>query len=273
MGLVPTMGALHEGHLTLLGRSVADNDVTVVSIFVNPTQFAPGDDLDEYPRQFEEDVRKCEELGVDIVFAPTATEMYDGDFSTFVEETHLAAGLCGAARPGHFRGVTTVVMKLFNIVRPERAYFGQKDAQQAAVIKRMVRDLDMAVEIVMMPIVREADGLAMSSRNVYLSPDERSQALVLSRALGRAEGLVAAGESNSGTLKEAMREVISTAPLARIDYVEIIDDETLEPIDRITHRALAALAVFVGETRLIDNRILPTTSNGENSREKTHTSR
>jgi pantoate--beta-alanine ligase len=250
------MGALHEGHMSLVRRSVADNGATVVSIFVNPTQFGPAEDLAKYPRPFEADCRKCEAAGVAIVFAPEAAEMYAKDFSTYVEETRLSRGLCGATRPGHFRGVTTVVAKLFNIVGPDRAYFGQKDAQQAAVIKRMARDLDMGVEIVVMPIVREADGLAMSSRNAYLSAREREEALVLSRGLAEARRLFEGGERRCGALVEAVRKTIAQAPDAKVDYIEAVDAETLEGVEPIRGRTLLALAVFVGKTRLIDNVIL-----------------
>ncbi|MCD6405103.1 MAG: pantoate--beta-alanine ligase [Planctomycetes bacterium] len=256
VGLVPTMGALHEGHLSLVRRAVADNDITVVSIFVNPTQFAPGGDLDRYPRPFEADTVKCEVEGVDIVFAPSPDEMYAEDASTYVEETSLSRGLCGRSRPGHFRGVTTVVTKLLNIVQPDRAYFGRKDAQQAAVIGRMVRDLDIRVDIVVMPIVREADGLALSSRNAYLSPGERREALVLSRALEEAERLFAAGEKNAAALKKAMIDIIAQAPHSKVDYVEIVDARNLEEVEEITRPATAALAVFIGRTRLIDNGLL-----------------
>jgi pantoate--beta-alanine ligase len=256
IGLVPTMGALHEGHMSLVQRSVADNGFTVVSVFVNPTQFGPSEDLDKYPRQLEADMRMCEAAGADAILAPSSAEMYPADFSTWVEETKLSAGLCGVARPGHFRGVTTVVAKLLNIVGPDRAYFGQKDAQQAAVIRRMARDLDMPVEVVVMPIIREPDGLAMSSRNKYLEGDERRQALVLSKALAEAERRFAAGERGAARLKEAMRGIIAEAPAARIEYVEVVDAETLEPVESMTRPALVALAVRVGTTRLIDNRML-----------------
>lgn len=256
VGLVPTMGALHEGHLSLVRRAVADNDFTVVSIFVNPTQFGPDEDLDAYPRDIESDARKCREEGVDVIFAPGPREMYAEDASTYVEETSLSRGLCGRSRPGHFRGVTTVVTKLLNIVQPDRAYFGRKDAQQASVIGRMVRDLDISVDIVVMPIVREADGLALSSRNTYLSTEERREALVLSRALEEAGRLFAAGERNAATLKQAMIDIITQAPHSKMDYVEIVDARNLQEVDKITRPAMAALAVFIGRTRLIDNRIL-----------------
>lgn len=256
VGLVPTMGALHEGHLSLVRRSVSDNAVTVVSIFVNPTQFGPKEDLAKYPRMFDADVKLCEKEKADAIFVPEAGEMYPKDVTTFVEETKLSRGLCGVSRPTHFRGVTTVVAKLINIVTPDRAYFGQKDAQQAAVIKRMVRDLDMPVEIVVMPIVREKDGLAMSSRNKYLTGELRGEALVLSQALTEVERAVKGGERKAAPLVDAMRKVISRAPHARIDYAEIMDAETFEPVAEIARPALVALAVFVGETRLIDNTIL-----------------
>ena len=256
VGLVPTMGALHEGHLSLVRRSVADSDFTIVSVFVNPTQFGPGEDLAKYPRRLDEDAKLCAAEGVDIVFAPSADQMYPEDFSTYVEETMLSRGLCGASRPGHFKGVTTVVTKLFNIVRPDRAYFGQKDAQQAAVITRMVRDLDMPVEVVVLPTVREPDGVAMSSRNSYLNGLLREEALVLSRALDRAEMLAAAGTTDTSVLVREMMDTVRSAPHARVDYVEIVDGETLRPVEDIGGGALAALAVYIGDTRLIDNRIL-----------------
>ncbi len=256
VGLVPTMGALHEGHMSLVRRSVADNDITVVSIFLNPTQFGPNEDLDNYPRTFEEDLDKCRKAAVDIVFAPDPGGMYAENCSTWVEETSLSKGLCGAARPTHFRGVTTVVAKLLNIVQPERVYFGQKDGQQAAVIRRMTRDLDIPVEIVVMPTVREADGLAMSSRNAYLKGDLRREALVLSQALDQAAALFSGGERDPAALKAAMDKTIAKAPHARIDYIAIVDADTLEPIETVDRPAMAALAVFIDDTRLIDNRLL-----------------
>lgn len=256
IGLVPTMGALHEGHMSLVKQSVADNARTVVSVFVNPTQFGPNEDLAKYPRQLEADARMCEAARVDAIFAPEPSEMYGNDFSTYVEETKLSRGLCGVSRPTHFRGVTTVVMKLFNIVQPDRAYFGQKDAQQATVIRRMVRDLDVPVEVVVMPTIRESDGLARSSRNKYLEGGLRQEALVLSKALAEAEKRLKAGERSAEALKMAMREIIAKAPHARIDYVEIVDAETLESVNEVRGKALIALAVFVGTTRLIDNRVL-----------------
>lgn len=264
VGLVPTMGAIHDGHRSLIRRSIADNDTTVVSIFVNPTQFAPGGDLDQYPRPFEADIAKCQAEGVDIVFAPSPDEMYAEDATTIVEETSLSRGLCGASRPGHFRGVATVVTKLFNIVQPDRVYFGRKDAQQAAVIKRITRDLDIPVEIVVLPIVREADGLALSSRNAYLSPDERTEALVLHKALDEASELVAAGKTQAAPMKKAMLAIIEQATHGKLDYLEIVDAETLQAVEEITRAALAALAVQFGKARLIDNCILEPPKEGRN---------
>jgi pantoate--beta-alanine ligase len=253
IGFVPTMGYLHEGHQSLIKRSVAENNKTIVSIFVNPTQFAPTEDLDKYPRNLEGDSELCEKTGVDIIFAPENEEMYAEDFSTFVDMNGLTKELCGKSRPTHFRGVCTVVNKLFNITTPDRAYFGQKDAQQLAVIKRMVRDLNMNVEIVGCPIVREPDGLAKSSRNVYLSPEERKSALVLSKAIFAGEKLIQAGERNPENIITAMREIIESEPLAKIDYIEIVDGDTVEKITTIKGTILTAIAVFIGKTRLIDN--------------------
>ncbi len=262
LGLVPTMGALHEGHMSLVRRSVAENDVTVVSVFVNPAQFDESRDLEKYPQDLRQDLLLCEKAGVDVVFAPTVEEMYPEDFSTWVEETQLSRGLCGAARPGHFRGVTTVVAKLFNIIRPGRAYFGAKDFQQAAVVRRMTRDLDMPVEIVVMPIVREGDGLAMSSRNSRLQGPSREEALVLSRALARAEELYRAGQRDVGVLVREMLDCIRSAQHVQVDYVEIVDAESLEPLEHLNVPALAAAAVYIGDTRLIDNRLLNPTEEG-----------
>ncbi len=256
VGLVPTMGALHDGHLSLIRRAVAENDVTVVSIFVNPTQFSPSEDLGDYPQPLENDLDLCRTEGVDVVFAPSPPEMYDPDFSTWVDETSLSKGLCGASRPSHFRGVTTIVAKLFNVTSPDRAYFGQKDAQQAAVIKRFVRDLDVPVDVVVCPIVRRTDGLAMSSRNASLTPPLREEALVLSDALDEAVRLFNSGQIDTSAVKTAMTSAVSAAPHARIDYIEIVDAETLAPLETIDRPALVALAVFFADTRLIDNRIL-----------------
>lgn len=256
VGFVPTMGYLHEGHLSLVRRSRAENDFTVVSIFVNPTQFGPHEDYDRYPRDMERDLSLLEKERVDIVFAPSVEEMYPSDFGTWVNVTGITEKLEGASRPGHFRGVTTVVTKLFNIVEPTRAYFGQKDAQQALVIKKMVRDLNMNLEIVVAPTVREPDGLAMSSRNVYLNPEERQAATVLYRALCLARELYEQGERNAETLRRRMRELIEAEPRARIDYVSIASLDNLEELDRIDRPALVSLAVFLGPARLIDNIIL-----------------
>jgi pantoate--beta-alanine ligase len=253
VALVPTMGCLHEGHLSLVRLARERADITVLSLFVNPTQFGPNEDLAQYPRDFARDERLCREAGVDALFAPADGGLYAPGHSVYVVEESLARGLCGAARPTHFRGVCTVVAKLFHLVLPHVAVFGEKDAQQLRVIRRMVRDLDFPVEIVAGPIVREPDGLAMSSRNRYLSPDERRQAACLRRALDRAGALVRGGERDAARIRGAMRETIAAAPAARIDYVEIVDDETLEPVARIERPALAALAVFIGATRLIDN--------------------
>lgn len=256
IGLVPTMGYLHEGHLSLVRIALAASDVVVMSIFVNPLQFGVGEDYEEYPRDLSRDIPLAEEAGVAALFVPTVAEMYPKGYATFVEVEGLTAGLCGRSRPGHFRGVTTVVAKLFNIVQPDVAVFGQKDAQQAAVIKQMVRDLNMPIEILTGPIVREADGLAMSSRNVYLSQEERRQALVLSQSLRWAEQKVAQGERDAASLREAIVEKIKTMPLANIDYVEIVNADDLKPVEVIQGRVLIALAVRFGRTRLIDNCIV-----------------
>lgn len=255
-GLVPTMGYLHEGHLSLVRRARAENDHVAVSIFVNPTQFGPHEDLDRYPRDLNRDLSLLEPLGVDLVLAPPVEEMYPPGFQTKVIVEDVARPLEGAARPGHFIGVATVVCKLFNIFQPDRAYFGQKDAQQAVVIRRMARDLDFDLEIVVCPTVREPDGLAMSSRNVYLSPEERRAATVLFRALSAAQAAWQAGERDGERLRQQMRAVLATEPLARPDYVSIADPDTLVELDQVGERALASLAVRIGTTRLIDNLIL-----------------
>ncbi|MDR0983964.1 MAG: pantoate--beta-alanine ligase [Ruminococcus sp.] len=254
IGFVPTMGYLHEGHQSLIRRSVEENSKTIVSIFVNPTQFAPTEDLDKYPRNLAGDIELCEKTGADVIFTPENAEMYAEDFSAFVDMSGLTEELCGKSRPTHFRGVCTVVNKLFNIVTPDKAYFGQKDAQQLAVIKRMVRDLNMNVEIVGCPIIRESDGLAKSSRNVYLSPEERKAALVLSRAIFAGEKLLRAGERNPETIITEMKKIIDSESLARIDYIEVVDGDSIEKIDTIKNgNILTAIAVFIGKTRLIDN--------------------
>jgi pantoate--beta-alanine ligase len=256
LGLAPTMGYLHEGHLSLVRASKRDNAHTAATIFVNPTQFAPTEDLSRYPRDEARDLSLLEDEGCDAVFIPTVEEMYPEGFSTSVTVEQLTARLEGASRPTHFRGVTTVVMKLLQIAQPDRAYFGQKDAQQLAVVRRMVRDLDVPVEIAGMPIVREPDGLALSSRNVYLSPDQRRAALVLSRALRLAEDRVRADERDAEKIRAEMRALIAAEPLAALDYVSIADSVTLDELAVIDRPALASLAVRFGPTRLIDNTTL-----------------
>lgn len=253
IGLVPTMGSLHEGHESLMDAARAASDRVVVSVFVNPIQFGPGEDYEAYPRDLERDARICERHGVDVVFQPEVDDMYAPAHNTFVVMETLTDSLCGASRPGHFRGVCTVVTKLFNIVQPHRAFFGQKDAQQLAIIKRMVADLNMNVTVVGCPIVREADGLAKSSRNAYLSAEERQAALVLSRAIFAGKAAVEAGERDAAALKALMGGIIEAEPLARIDYVEVVDGVTMQPTDAIGAMALVAMAVYIGSTRLIDN--------------------
>lgn len=253
VGFVPTMGYLHAGHLSLVERARAENEATVVSIFVNPTQFGPEEDFARYPRDEPRDLALCDEAGVNFVFTPDAAEMYPPGFQTYVDVTGLSQGLCGASRPGHFRGVATVVAKLFAIVQPRRAYFGEKDAQQLRVIRRLAQDLNLPVTVVPVPIIREPDGLAMSSRNVYLNAEERRAALVLYRSLLVARDLVRSGEQNAAAVAEAIRALIAAEPLARLDYLAIVDDETLAPVERIDQPTLIALAVFIGRTRLIDN--------------------
>lgn len=253
VGLVPTMGYFHEGHLSLMRAARKDCNLVVVSLFVNPTQFGPNEDYAEYPRDFERDVRLARDVGVDVIFAPEPGEMYPSGFQTYVEVEEVSKPLCGHSRPGHFRGVATVVTKLFNIVEPDRAYFGQKDAQQVMVIKQMVRDLNMNVEIVTGPIVREHDGLAMSSRNVYLSPEERKAATVLYRSLREAEERIKSGETDPVKLRRQIVNKIKSEPLADIDYVEILGIPDLKPLKVLKGRILIALAVRFGKTRLIDN--------------------
>lgn len=253
VGLVPTMGALHAGHESLMDAARAACDRVVVSVFVNPIQFGPNEDYDAYPRDIDHDSTVCEAHGVDAIFHPEPEEMYPENYSTFVVMETLTDALCGASRPGHFRGVCTVVNKLFNIVQPELAFFGQKDAQQLAIIKRMVADLNMNVRVVGCPIVRESDGLAKSSRNAYLSPEERQAALVLSQAVRAGEAAVSAGERNAAVVRDLMCAIIEKEPLARIDYIEVVDGLTMQPVDVIGKSALIALAVYIGSTRLIDN--------------------
>lgn len=256
VGLVPTMGYLHEGHKSLIDRAVAENDKVVVSVFVNPMQFGPTEDLESYPRDMERDVALCENAGAALVFHPEPSEMYEDDFSSFVDMNTLTGGLCGRTRPIHFRGVCTVVAKLFNIVTPDRAYFGQKDAQQLAVIRHMVSDLSFGIEIVGCPIIREKDGLAKSSRNTYLSAEERNAALILSQSLKEGKALVEAGEKDAAKIKKVITDKINTEPLAKIDYVEVVDWKTLEPVSTIDAPILTAIAVYIGKTRLIDNFII-----------------
>lgn len=252
VGLVPTMGALHAGHLSLVKRAAKENDGVVVSIFVNPLQFGANEDFKAYPRDLKKDMQLLEGLA-DIVFAPGADELYKKDFCTFVEVQGLSEGLCGSSRPGHFRGVATVVAKLFNIVGPDTAYFGQKDAQQALVIRKMVSDLNIPVGLKVMPIVREKDGLAMSSRNAYLSKEERKDASVLYQALRSAQRMVDTGCRETEKIKEALRNFIGHTASARIDYIEIVDKDALQPLKTVEQEALLLLAVFIGKTRLIDN--------------------
>lgn len=253
VGLVPTMGYLHEGHKSLIDRSVRENDRTVVSVFVNPIQFGPAEDLESYPRDLEADCALCREAGAAMVFAPEPSEMYAEDFSTYVQMQGVSEELCGKSRPVHFRGVCTVVSKLFHIVAPDCAYFGEKDAQQLAVIRRMVRDLNMDLEIVGCPIVREADGLARSSRNTYLSEEERKAALSLSRAVAAGKAMAEGGEQDGEKILEAMRGILSAEPLARIDYVEMVRWDSIVLHHRLDCPVLVAVAVWIGKTRLIDN--------------------
>jgi pantoate--beta-alanine ligase len=256
VGLVPTMGYLHEGHLSLVRAARADNAHVVASIFVNPAQFGPNEDLARYPRDEAGDLELLRAAGVDAVFAPGVAEMYPDGYSTYIEVEGLTARLEGASRPTHFRGVTTVVLKLLNIVQPRRAYFGQKDAQQLAVIRRMVRDLDLDVEIVGLPIVREPDGLALSSRNAYLQGDDRRAALVLSRSLALAQRLFDGGERDAGVIRVEMTAVIAAEPRAAIDYVSVSEVDTLDEVRKVDRPVLVSLAVRIGGTRLIDNVVL-----------------
>ena len=252
IGFVPTMGYLHEGHMSLIDAA-GENDKVVVSIFVNPMQFGPTEDLASYPRDLEHDAKLCEEHGVDLIFHPTPEEMYGDQFYSYVDMDVLTKELCGLSRPVHFRGVCTVVTKLFNIVTPDRAYFGQKDAQQLAVIKRMVKDLNMPLTITGCPIIREADGLAKSSRNTYLSIEERKAALVLSRSIFLGKEMVEKGERDCKRILAAMTAEIEKEPLAKIDYVKIVDLDTMQQVEKIDRGILAAIAVYIGKTRMIDN--------------------
>lgn len=262
VGLVPTMGYLHEGHASLIARASKENDRVVVSDFVNPIQFAPNEDLASYPRDIDRDAKVCEENGADIIFHPTPEEMYHKNFSTFVDITGPSEELCGKSRPIHFRGVCTVVSKLFLIASPDRAYFGQKDAQQLAVIKRMVRDLNFDIEIVGCPIIREADGLAKSSRNTYLSPEERKAAVILHKALEKGKELVLNGEKSAKAVIDTVTQIINSEPLAKIDYVQVVDFPNIKVVEDINGDILTAVAVYIGKTRLIDNFII------ENGKEK-----
>lgn len=256
LGFVPTMGALHAGHLSLVRAARVRCQVVAASIFVNPLQFGPSEDFGKYPRTFDRDRQLLEAEGVELLFAPQAEEMYPKGAATYVVVEDLSEKLCGRSRPGHFRGVTTVVAKLFHIVEPDLAFFGQKDAAQAAIIRKMVRDLDLAVEIVVCSIVRESDGLAMSSRNAYLGPRQRKQATVLYRSLMRVQTMADTGEHRAGALVRAGKDVIAEEPGARLDYFEIVNPDSLDPVDDISQGALVAVAAFVGSTRLIDNLVL-----------------
>ena len=256
VGFVPTMGYLHEGHGSLITKARENNDKVVVSIFVNPMQFGPTEDLDSYPRDLEKDSKFCESLGADLIFHPEPEEMYHDDFSSYVDMSVLTEELCGLSRPVHFRGVCTVVTKLFNIVQPDNAYFGQKDAQQLAIIKHMVQDLNMDINVVGCPIVREEDGLAKSSRNTYLSPEERKAALILSKTVKLAKELINAGEKDADVVVAKMKENIETEPMAKIDYVKAVNGLTMQQQKEIKAPMLIAMAVYIGKTRLIDNMIL-----------------
>ncbi|HAA85412.1 MAG TPA: pantoate--beta-alanine ligase [Kosmotogaceae bacterium] len=256
IGFVPTMGYLHRGHLELVKRALAENDVTVVSIFVNPTQFGPGEDFDTYPRDEARDLQLLEELGVDCVFVPSEHEIYPEGYSTYVHVERLTDYLCGAKRPGHFRGVATVVTKLFNIVSPEKAYFGQKDAQQFRVLRRMVLDLNMSVTMVEIPTVREEDGLAMSSRNRYLSKSERKEALLIREALDRGLQMIKEGTYSVSEIRDELGRILRKGKHVFVDYIEIVDEKNLNPVERLDNDVILAIAVFVGKTRLIDNEVI-----------------
>lgn len=255
IGFVPTMGYLHSGHLSLI-KAARQNDKLVVSIFVNPLQFGANEDLDKYPRDLQQDTQLCEKEKVDVLFVPSVAQMYPAGFSTFVDMNSLTDKLCGASRKGHFKGVCTILTKFFNIIKPNKAYFGQKDAQQCAVVRQMVSDLNMSVELEICPIVRENDGLAKSSRNVYLNEAERKAALVLSRAIFLGERLVKSGEKSAKVVEEAMQKELSSEKLARTDYVAVVDANTMQSIERIQGDVLGAIAVYIGKTRLIDNFLL-----------------
>lgn len=256
IGFVPTMGYLHEGHRSLMEAARKENDKVVVSIFVNPMQFGPTEDLESYPRDLQKDATLCEGVGVDLIFHPEPEEMYPEGFCSYVDMNGLTTELCGKSRPIHFRGVQTVVLKLFHIVTPDNAYFGQKDAQQLAVIKRMVKDLSVDITIHGCPIIREEDGLAKSSRNTYLNAQERQAALILSKSLREGKRLIAEGQKDADTIKKAITDYIQTEPMAKIDYVDVVDFDTITPIHNISGETLVAIAVYIGKTRLIDNFIV-----------------
>lgn len=256
VALVPTMGYLHDGHKSLMERARKENDRVVVSVFVNPMQFGPNEDFDAYPRDLEHDAKICEAAGVDLIFHPEVEEMYGPDFHSFVDMTVLPEKLCGASRPVHFRGVQTVVSKLFHIIPAQRAYFGQKDAQQLAIIRRMVIDLDFDIEIIGCPIIREEDGLAKSSRNTYLSKEERTQAVILNQSLEEAMKVMKGGEKDAGKIKQIITDKLNSCSLAKIDYVEVVSFDNIQPIEKIEGAVLIAIAVYIGTTRLIDNRIM-----------------
>jgi pantoate--beta-alanine ligase len=260
IGFVPTMGCLHEGHLSLMRRSRKESDYTLISIFVNPAQFGPQEDFRRYPRNLSRDKQLSRACGVDVIFHPRARDMYPKGHKSFVEVTDLSSVLCGASRPGHFRGVATAVLKLFNIVRPDKAYFGQKDAQQAIIVGRMVKDLNLPVKIKVLPIVREKSGLAMSSRNTYLNERQKKDAAVLYKALQTAVGMIQSGHKHPRKVIAQMRKMIKSRAAARIDYIRIVDADRLKQVNRIKGRLLIAVAVFFGKTRLIDNVIISTTT-------------
>lgn len=259
IGFVPTMGYLHQGHLSLARQGKKDTDVVVMSIFVNSLQFGPKEDFKNYPRDFKRDMRLAQTAGVDVIFYPSEKDMYRKNYQTYIEVEKLSNVLCGAVRPGHFKGVATAVVKLFNIVKPDIAYFGQKDAQQVIIIQRMARDLNMDLKIKVMPTVRECNGLAMSSRNAYLNPTERKQALVLKNALQKAKDMIDSDENDTGKIKAACRRIIKNAPSAKIDYISIVDTNALKDVKYIKGKVLIALAVKIGNTRLIDNIIIKKT--------------
>lgn len=256
IGFVPTMGCLHQGHLSLVREARRMSDYVIVSIFVNPKQFGPNEDYEKYPRDITKDAELLSQENVDYIFYPSVEEMYPENYKTYVIVEDLSDKLCGKTRPGHFRGVTTIVLKLLNIIQPNFAYFGQKDAQQTVIIKRMIKDLNLDTELIILPIVREPDGLAMSSRNLYLNPEERRAATILFKSLQKAKEVIKEGEKKSNKIIEEMKKIITTEPLAKIDYIEIVDLENLSPLKFINKTALIALAVYIGETRLIDNIIV-----------------